>query len=78
MLLRPKRVQLDWQAETPYAFLDCGGHMIDTIIFDFDGTVMDTNKVIIASWQHTYNTLTGGDGDLEYILEPLGNRWNTA
>ncbi len=46
--------------------------MIDTIIFDFDGTVMDTNKVIIASWQHTYNTLTGHDGDLKYILKTFG------
>ncbi|MGI6766649.1 MAG: HAD family hydrolase [Lentihominibacter sp.] len=56
--------------------------MIDTIIFDFDGTVMDTNKVIIASWQHTYNALTGSDGNLEYILgtfgEPLEYSLNTA
>ncbi len=46
--------------------------MIDTIIFDFDGTVMDTNKVIIESWQHTYNTLAGHDGDMEYILATFG------
>ena len=30
---------------------------IDTVIFDFDGTVMDTNNVILNSWQHTFRTL---------------------
>ena len=30
---------------------------IDTLIFDFDGTVMDTNNEIINSWQHTFRTL---------------------
>ena len=46
--------------------------MIDTILFDFDGTVMDTNKVIIESWQHTYRTLTGHDGNVDYILATFG------
>ena len=46
--------------------------MIDTIIFDFDGTVMDTNNVIIQSWQHTYKTLTGHEGNIDYILSTFG------
>lgn len=46
--------------------------MINTILFDFDGTVMDTNKVIIESWQHTYRTLTGHEGDMDYILSTFG------
>ena len=46
--------------------------MIDTVIFDFDGTVMDTNKIIIESWQHTYRTLRGQEGDLTYILSTFG------
>ena len=46
--------------------------MIDTVIFDFDGTVMNTNRVIMASWQHTYRTITGHEGDETYILSTFG------
>ncbi len=46
--------------------------MIDTVLFDFDGTIMDTNDVIIGSWQHVYRTLRGKEGDLEYILSTFG------
>ena len=45
---------------------------IDTVLFDFDGTIMDTNEVIIASWQHTFRELTGEEGDLEKILDTFG------
>ena len=27
--------------------------MTDTVLFDFDGTIMNTNDVILMSWQHT-------------------------
>ena len=46
--------------------------MIDTVLFDFDGTIMDTNDVIIGSWQHVYRTLRGKEGDLDYILSTFG------
>ena len=46
--------------------------MIDTVLFDFDGTIMDTNDVIIGSWQHVYKTLRGEEGDLTYILSTFG------
>lgn len=46
--------------------------MIDTVVFDFDGTIMDTNDVIIGSWQHVYRTLRGKEGDLDYILSTFG------
>ena len=44
----------------------------DTILFDFDGTIMDTNQVIINSWQHTYRTLTGSEGDEKEIVGTFG------
>jgi len=45
---------------------------IDTVVFDFDGTVMNTNNVIFKSWQHTFNRIRGRDGDIEYIRATLG------
>ena len=45
---------------------------IDTVIFDFDVTIMYTNGVIMRSWQHTYRTLTGHDGDVDHILSTFG------
>lgn len=45
---------------------------IDTILFDFDGTVMDTTEVIVNSWQHTFNTLEGKDRPLEEIYATFG------
>ena len=44
----------------------------DTILFDFDGTIMDTNDVIIQSWQHTFRTFRGEEGDLDLILGTFG------
>ena len=38
---------------------------IDTVLFDFDGTVMNTNDVIMMSWQHTFRTLEGREEDPE-------------
>ena len=32
---------------------------IDTVLFDFDGTVMDTNDVILKSWQHAFRQILG-------------------
>lgn len=46
--------------------------MIDTILFDFDGTLMDTTDVIVGSWQHTFTALTGREGDLDKIYKTFG------
>ena len=46
--------------------------MIDTILFDFDGTIMDTNDIIIQSWQHTFRTLRGEEASVEEILATFG------
>ena len=45
---------------------------IDTVIFDFDGTIADTNQIIIDSWQAVYRAYTGRDGDSDYILSTFG------
>lgn len=48
----------------------------DTVLFDFDGTIMDTNDMILGSWQHTFRTLTGSETDTAMLVrtfgEPLG------
>ena len=49
---------------------------ITTVMFDFDGTLMNTNPLIIKCFQHTYRTLTGeniSSKEIEkYFGEPLG------
>lgn len=46
--------------------------MINTVLFDFDGTLINTNKVILASWQHTYEHYLGHQVDEEHILKSFG------
>ena len=46
--------------------------MITTVLFDFDGTLVNTNDVIIASWQHTYRHFTGKEETLEKITRCFG------
>ncbi len=53
-------------------------HEYDTILFDFDGTVMDTNNVIIQSWQHTYRTLQNREQDVEKIISTFGEPLETT
>lgn len=45
---------------------------INTVLFDFDGTIMDTNNVIIQSWQHTFRTVEGKERSVEEIFETFG------
>ena len=45
---------------------------IDTVLFDFDGTVMDTTDVIIGSWQHTFMTFEGKERPVEEIIKTFG------
>ena len=46
--------------------------MINTVLFDFDGTLVNTNDVIIASWQHTYMHYLGREESLEKITACFG------
>lgn len=45
---------------------------INTILFDFDGTMMDTNDVILQSWQHTFQKLTGKTADEKQLIATFG------
>ena len=46
--------------------------MINTVLFDFDGTLVNTNDVIIASWQHTYKHFRGQEESVEKITACFG------
>ncbi len=45
-----------------------------TFLFDFDGTVLDTNELVFQSFQHTYQVLTGHPGDPAEILPTYGEK----
>ena len=45
---------------------------INTVLFDFDGTLVNTNDVIVASWQHTYMHYLGREETLEKITACFG------
>src|SRR5665648_680440 len=45
---------------------------ITTVLFDFDGTIMDTNSLIINSWQYTFRTLEGKERPEADIIATLG------
>lgn len=45
---------------------------VNTVIYDFDGTIADTNNLIINSWQHAYRTITGKEQDEREILKTFG------
>ena len=52
------------------------------VLFDFDGTIMDTNEIILGSWRHVYQTLFQRDPDYKEITwtfgEPLSTAWLTC
>ena len=45
---------------------------ISTVLFDFDGTIMNTNQLILDSWQHTFRTLEGRERPVAEILSTFG------
>ncbi len=46
--------------------------MIKAILFDYDGTLMDTKDVIVNSWQEVFRQLRGKEEEEEVILKTLG------
>ena len=48
------------------------------IIFDFDGTVINTNDVVIASWQEVFRTYLGHELPVEEVIKTFGETlWTT-
>lgn len=45
---------------------------LQAILFDFDGTLADTNDLVMASWQHTFQTLRGQKAPEELIYATFG------
>lgn len=45
---------------------------INTVLFDFDGTTMDTNHLIIQSWQHLFRSVEGKERPVEEIVQTFG------
>ncbi|MBR5516983.1 MAG: HAD-IA family hydrolase [Firmicutes bacterium] len=46
--------------------------MINTILFDFDGTVINTNDVVTDAWQYTYKHYLGHEMPVEHIEKTFG------
>lgn len=51
---------------------------ITTILFDLDGTLLDTNELIIQSFQHTYNKHLDKEFPREKIIENFGEILKTT
>lgn len=45
---------------------------INTVLFDLDGTLINTNDVIIQSFQHTFRTVLGHEKPVEEIISTFG------
>lgn len=41
-------------------------------LFDFDGTLADTNETVINSWHQTFKYVNGAPGDEEWIIGTFG------
>lgn len=56
----------------------CAEHAVDTVLFDYDGTLMDTNQVIMDSWKHTFLKILGREPTEAEIYSTYGEMmWDT-
>ena len=46
--------------------------MIDTVIFDFDGTLADTSQIVINSFKHTYSVFGKDSFSEDYVMSTFG------
>lgn len=47
-------------------------HMLNAVLFDLDGTLIDTNELIIDSFKHTFKVFSKPEPDRETIIEWFG------
>jgi pyrophosphatase PpaX len=52
--------------------------MIKAVLFDLDGTLINTNRLIIKSYQHTYKTHLGIDVEAKEIVRYFGEPLKTV
>ena len=45
---------------------------VDTLLFDLDGTLIDTNEIIIRSYQHAFRAILGKELSKEEIIPQIG------
>ncbi len=51
---------------------DRGMRKKKAVLFDFDGTVMDTNEIIVESWQHAFRRIRGHTVDPSILYPTFG------
>jgi pyrophosphatase PpaX len=52
--------------------------MITTVLFDFDGTLADTDQLILNSFKHIYSLFNDGKYDEEYVRGTFGEPLRTT
>ncbi len=53
--------------------------MIKAVLFDFDGTIVDTNELILNSWRHLYKTVLGRECRDEEVTVSFGEAlWDSV
>lgn len=45
---------------------------IKAVLFDYDGTLMDTNNIILESWQHTFRAIKGQEHPEKELYATFG------
>lgn len=45
---------------------------IKAVLFDFDGTIMDTNNIILKSWHHAFKEIAGKEVEEATLLATFG------
>lgn len=50
----------------------------DTVLFDFDGTIVDSTPAVLGAWQHTYDVLKPGEYNEEACLTTFGEQLDVS
>ena len=59
--------------ETPAGSFDPGLlRAVDTLLIDYDGTLMDTNDLVLSSWRYAVRELTGRDVPISELKQTFG------